>query len=274
MKMSETPLRIPPPIKKISAFEPDPSQPPNPDVDSPTHLEVALNVPDGSANRLFIYTGVAKIDVRPTQDDNLRTGFVQIVLPLVLSDWVQVINAACYAGLAGFQNIDRDTATTFDVEAATLLQVPDPVRGDGFSLPVLQASVSVLGDQGNTSIVSISYQANLQVLVGFDFQVGFGGAASVFGNVVTVKAGQPWLGLIRLANPAPTDLHVSFTSLQPQFAPAPSGITILAGQTSSGILTAPNTNPLGSLAEVDAPMQATLVEAGLTEMAMVRVTAV
>jgi hypothetical protein len=271
--MSVTPRRIPPPIKTIFAFEPGPNEPPNPDVDSPVHTEVVLNAPNG-ANRLFIFTGAAKIDVRPTQDDNLRVGSVHIVLDLNLSDWAQLIDSACYAGLAAFQNIDADNNTTFAVDGANLIDpIPNPQK-DGLFLPVLEAELAVMGAGGNTSVVSISYQANLQVLVAFGFRVGFGGIALILGNVVTVKAGQPWLGQVSVANPAPFDLHVTFTSLAPQFAPAPPAIIIPAGRTSSAIFTAPNTNSLGALAEVDAPMQATLVEAGLTEMALVRVTAV
>jgi hypothetical protein len=229
-----------------------------------------LNAPNG-ANRLFIFTGAAKIDVRPTQDDHLRIGSVHIVLDLNLSDWAQLIDSACYAGLAGFGNLDSDINTTFAVQAGDLIDlIPNP-RKDGLFLPVLQAEIAVAGAAANTSVRSISYQANLQVLIGFDFRVGFGRV--IVGNVVTVKAGQRWLGRVTLATPAPFDLHVTFTSLAPQFAPAPPPIIIPAGQTST-FFTAPNTNLLGSLAEVDAPIQATLVEAGLTQMALVRVTAV
>jgi hypothetical protein len=236
---------------------------------------VALHALNG-ANRLFLFTGAAKVDVRPTQDDNLFGGDVQIVLDLELSDFVNVIDFACYVGLAAFRNDDADNNTTFAVQGAQIVDpIPDPRPGKTGNLPVLQASVAVQGAADNTSVLSISYQANLQVLVAFEFQVSAPGSVAFFGKTATINAGQGWFGQVSVVNPAPTDLHVTVESLAPQFAPPPSQQPILipAGQTSV-TFAAPNTTSFNSPAEVDVPIIATLTEAGLTSTATVKVIAI
>ena len=68
--------------------------------------------------------------------------------------------------------------------------------------------------------------------------------------------GNGWLGLFTIPSPAPTNLQVTLTSLNPSVAPVPTQtITIPAGKTSV-TLTGPNTKPVTS--EVNVPVIASL----------------
>src|SRR6516162_10147231 len=86
-------------LRTIVAFESN-----NPDVDNPTHLEVGLVASNG-ANRLFIFTGAARVVVSPSNDNQTHQGFVQVALDLDISPpLTRLVDGAAYAGFAAFQN--------------------------------------------------------------------------------------------------------------------------------------------------------------------------
>jgi hypothetical protein len=257
-------------IRAIVAFEQDF----NPNFENPTHVEVGLSAPNG-ANRLFIFTGSARVGIRPTNDNELQERLVQIALDLDISPpLTQLLDSACYAGLAAYSNTEASNNTTYAINSVELmvLSVFDPHAGMMRSLPTLQLDVFMEGTAGNTTILNISYQATLQVLVGFSLQVSVDvpGIPPSFAPTATIRDGDNWLGLITVPSPAPTDLQVSLTSLNPGVAAAPppaqQPITIPAGQTSA-TFTGPNTQLVN--AEVDVPIVANL--GPLTSTAILRV---
>ena len=139
--------------------------------------------------------------------------------------------------------------------------------------PVLRAALAVLGAAGPTAIISLAYQAYLQVSVGFDLKLSLSHPRFPphFGRRATISAGNPWLLEVVLREPAPPG-GVTFTiqSLDPIHAPAPATITIPQGQLSAS-LQASATPTFSAPQQVDVPVVASL--AGFNSTAILTILA-
>ena len=188
-----------------------------------------------------------------------------------MTSLVQYVDGNAYAGLAGIANLGRDLQTTFAVDCVSLTPAFRVINGKQRFVPVIRMAVATAGAQNWTWVASISYQANLQVTVGFDFQVGT--AAGGFSSSVTVNAGDPWIGRVRVPTPVQQQggLPVTLTSLKPDRVPVLPSVTIPQNQMQS-IFSPPLPPKFGPPpAEVSVPVVATLD--GLTSTAVVQVKA-
>jgi hypothetical protein len=248
----------------------------SPDVQSSPPVVTELSAPNG-ANRLFIFSGTAMVDIRPPEDDRTWAGVVDVVLNLPLSTFVQVVDGACHAAFAGYANIAADTNTTFSIDCVDWLVQGIP---GAVARPTVRAAVAIQGAAQNTRIVSIAYQANLQVFVGLDLQVSFNNPRfpPFFGKKALINSGDNWLGLVRLIVPAPSGgLTVTLKSLNlidpqsPSVAPVPGSVVIPGGQMGGSFL-APNTTVFNLPPETDVPIVATL-PGGIVSTALLQVSA-
>jgi hypothetical protein len=123
------------------------------------HLEIAIAGPDG-ANRLHIFTGVALIDFRPTDDDQQRGGVARVILNVpALPLSARVIDAATNAELAAIFSFDEDVSTTFAVDCVSTAaeDVVNPVTHQHEQLLILTAALIITGAGGNTGINRMSH---------------------------------------------------------------------------------------------------------------------
>src|SRR5258707_14338913 len=80
-------------------------------------LEVSVSGP-GDANRLLVFTGIALVDVKFAEDDEiLRRGEVRVRLNYPLTNSVKFISSATAASLSSIFNAD-DEDVTFAVDSA------------------------------------------------------------------------------------------------------------------------------------------------------------
>jgi hypothetical protein len=129
-------------------------------LEAESHFEVGLARTDGSPVSLFIFTGTAQVNIRPSSDNVTWRGVIEIPLDLQLDDSAQLVDSACYAAFAAYANT-ADNNPTYAIDCVDLI-----LRG-GAALPffpVLQVAVAIEGSAGDTQITGIAYQANLQVL--------------------------------------------------------------------------------------------------------------
>jgi hypothetical protein len=126
-------------------------------------LEIVVNGP-GDANRLLVFTGIALVDVKFSEDDDIvRRGEVRVRLRYPLPDNVRFISSATTAALSSIFNADSDDEeTTFAVDGvATEPQPTDPDNPQSAKELVLTAKLAVQG--GDSGISSMAYQANVLV---------------------------------------------------------------------------------------------------------------
>jgi hypothetical protein len=195
-------------------------------------IEVAIKAANG-ANRLFVFTGIASVNVQgPLTENNISRGVFQIILDAVtldpgaqtpqgrfadfnLTSLATYIDGNAYAGLAGFLNSGKDVQTTYAIDCVSVEPMWVILNNQTRLLPVIQLFVASQGVAGTTlftSLTRVAYQANLQLNVGLNLQVAppVGG----FGPAVTINAGDTWLGQITLPTPAPpTGLIAQLTAL-------------------------------------------------------------
>lgn len=126
-------------------------------------LEMVVNGP-GEANRLFVFTGLALVDIKFSEDDDIvRRGEVRVRLRYPLPDSIRFISSATTAALSSIFNADDDDEeTTFAVDGvATEPQPTDPGNPQSAKELVLTAKLAVQG--GDSGISSMAYQANVLV---------------------------------------------------------------------------------------------------------------
>jgi hypothetical protein len=256
-------------------------------------IEVGLGAANG-ANRLLVFAGIADVDIPGGGPNQLLRGTVQIILDALTvnpadpnrqnqfvdfdftASPVMYVDGNAYAGLAGFQNQGTNVQTTFAVDCVSLTPTLMQLRGNQRLFPVIRIAAATQGNGQFTWLLRIAFQANLQVLVGFDFQVA--GPLGGFGPSATVVAGDPWVGRIHVPSPSPSGFSVTLTSLNPAFVPVsstpPGAFTHVTVPPNSPVATfsSPPTLKFSQPpAEVSVPMVATLN--GLTSTATINVKA-
>jgi hypothetical protein len=225
------------------------------------HVEVAIDGPDG-ASLLHIFTGIAIIDFRPTDDDVLRRGTVRVRLNLPpLSPSVQFVDSATNAELASIFNNDDDVDTTFAVDCVSTQPEDDPVTQEKQVLTV-SAAVAIEGAGGNTGLSRMAYQANVRLRVEKvqldSLLVSDTHPPPDFQPSARFVSGQPWLGRVVLNGPAPgLGVFVNLASGDPSSAPVQGSVPVVGGQISADF-TAPNTKSFTSPVEKDVTITASL----------------
>lgn len=245
-------------------------------IESSSHFDVPLAAPNG-ADRLFVFSGIANVGLAPTNDSVLISGQVLIGLDLDLSDLVILQDGAACAGLAGLDTAtqsDTDADTTFAIDCVDVI----PSNVTGHLRPVVRCAVRVSGVGGDTVLRRISYQANLQVTIGFEFLVSPANAPIVlFRSSAVVVSGQPWLGRVTIPFPAPPPNGFTFDLKSfDQGVPVPPHITIPPFKQSADITPPMNTSKFsGPPLEKDVPIVASFPQlGGLTSTAILKVLAI
>jgi hypothetical protein len=91
-----------------------------PDVVGASQAHVHLGAVN-AANKLYVFTGIANVDFRPFDQETLRFGRLDVLLDFDLSAARRLVDAAAYAGLASFTNVDSTYRTTFAIDCVELV---------------------------------------------------------------------------------------------------------------------------------------------------------
>jgi hypothetical protein len=189
-------------------------------------------------NKLVIFTGEAVVDFRPTDDDTMTKGVLNVVFSYDLGDPGNLIDAAASASLANVFNLDTSKAFTYATDCADVrfILIAQIINGQIVmnAQPMLTASIAVRGAGGHTGLKTVSYQANvwvkgqLQLLVS-PYTVT---APPDFQTSATIVAGSFWIFKLILPVPANNPFAtVDLASDNPQIANVVSTAVVLGGQT-------------------------------------------
>ena len=135
------------------------------DIEIYQQLEVGISGP-GTANRLLIFTGSAKLQLEVKNDDSkLRHGKLFIDLDYPLSNNITLIESATVATLSSIMTSDNDEIITWAIDNSVIIGSHQIDPADPTSLTkvglFIQADVGIQG--GATAINRISYQANVVI---------------------------------------------------------------------------------------------------------------
>ena len=235
---------------------------------TPQSLDIPVGAADGPTRHLLIFTGIAV--PRWDSNGNFDEETVVVNLRQVVTHQPQSGEWTATVGLASLNNTDSDF--TFAANNVSLDMNPDTHE--------LELRVDI-GVQGSTSVLnSFSYQVTVfqeapkvglqAILVESNTEsIGFTGQAQV-------QMGDQWFAQVLLTGPASHPMDVFLFSNDAEAAPlsAVSGlgpgvasVTINAGQSLSGVFTAPRTGRVTNLTTVT--IQATIP--GTTQSAVVQV---
>lgn len=125
-------------------------------------LAVVVNGP-GDANRLLVFTGIALVDIKFAEGDEIvRRGQVRVRLNFPLPGTITFISSASTASLSSIFNAADDVETTYAVDSvSTAPQPSDPNNPQSQKELVLTAQLAVQG--GDSGISSMAYQANVLI---------------------------------------------------------------------------------------------------------------
>lgn len=199
-------------------------------------LEVSITGP-GEANRLLIFSGIARVLLDFADDDgHIFRGLVRVRLNYRLHDSVKFISSSTSAALANIFNNTGEFFTFAVEDAATEPQAVDPNNPNSGLELVLTAHLAVQGEK--TGISGMSYQAHVLVrdtnpeLESILVRPTGGGIA--FSPSTSVRAGEAWEYQINLTGPVvrPTEL-ILLSSSDPSNIPISAATQLQQGSVSA-----------------------------------------
>ena len=205
-----------------------------------SRIQCTIDDPQG-ISELLIFTGVAILDFRPPEEENLARGTLTILFNFDMVDPSNLIAGAASASLASvFQNVEGNTFTyAIDCVDIRVAFVGRNIGGQIIDVPVpsLVATLVVAGGGGNTGLSRVAYQANVQVRQ--PLLMLLGPAVSIgpprFSQVFSTTSGDEWVYQVHLPAPAgPGGVNVQVRSSNPTYAQVvQSPITVQPGERSA-----------------------------------------
>lgn len=199
-------------------------------VPNPSRIVFVLDVSSNKATMLVIFTGIAIVNIRTTDDGIVRRGQVSIFLDfdLIGSDLKQGSATASLCSIFNNWQSGEDVTNAVDCVSigSTILETIQGSVVIGKLVPAITAALALQGGVDKVGLNRITYEANVQVVKPLQLLVSAGPPdPQSFGSSATITAGSSWLYQVNLPFPFPIkDAKVDLKSnlaVTPVQSPAP-----------------------------------------------------